>query len=119
MDSDVITLQRFLDPWENAIVTEEIDLSNAMLKFRRGHPAIAKACKKLVRWNKIMNNSEGILLSHHIQYHKYRAQIICLATKLEHFVQLPFWLFCTKFSWTEALYTKKAQKKTLQRISAL
>ena len=61
MDSDVITLQRFLDPWENAIVTEENELSNAMLKFRRAHPAIAKACKKLVSRNDYFQVQQPLL----------------------------------------------------------
>ena len=48
MDTDVISIQRISDSWENAIVSEELDLSNAMLKFRRGHPALADTCKKMV-----------------------------------------------------------------------
>ena len=38
----------YLTQFENAIVTESVDLSNAMLKFGKGHPILSKACSDMV-----------------------------------------------------------------------
>ena len=48
LDSDVISLHRYLDPYPNAVVREEFNLSNALLKFIKGHPAIPRACQRIV-----------------------------------------------------------------------
>ena len=51
MDSDVITIKRnqYIDQFANVLVTERHDLSNAFIKFEKGHPVVEKTCQNFVR----------------------------------------------------------------------
>ena len=51
MDSDVITIKRnqYIDQFANVLVTERHDLSNAFIKFEKGHPIVEKTCQNFVR----------------------------------------------------------------------
>lgn len=51
MDSDIISINPYVKQFENALVAEPWDLSNAFLKFRKGHPILNHACRDMVRIN--------------------------------------------------------------------
>ena len=53
MDSDIMSIKPFLDPFENALIAEEVDLSNALLKFGKGHGILAQTCSNLVSLRKV------------------------------------------------------------------
>ena len=50
MDSDVISMKRnqYIDEYDNVLVTERHDLSNAFIKFKKGHPVVDQVCQNFV-----------------------------------------------------------------------
>ena len=61
MDSDVISMKRnqYIDEYDNVLVTERHDLSNAFIEFQKGHPVVDQVCQNFVILIKFPINDFG------------------------------------------------------------